>query len=179
MKAIADFYVKTLIKSDKYFSPNQCKDETLLLPEFLAKVKKGIKEFNIKYPAIEVIFVETYRSNALQLIHYNNGASQIKKNGMHHYGIAVDCAYKIDGKFSYNGDYKHLRQCMVNAGLYLIGTVDKSWDLGHFQHIAIADQTALRNAVDVAVRAFQSKNGLVSDGIVGKLTQAKARAVFA
>lgn len=174
MKAIADFYIKSLIKSDKYFSPNPVKDETLLYPPFLNKVKASISEFNKTYPNIDVIFVETYRSNTLQLTHFNNGASKIKKNGMHHYGIAVDIAFKINGKFSYNGDYKLLRECHRKQGLELLGV----WDMGHVQFVKVSEQATLRNAVDRAVRNFQFDNGLTVDGVVGKKTQAKAKEIF-
>jgi hypothetical protein len=174
MKDIANFYVQTLIKSDKYNSPNPCKDETLLVPDFLDKLKASINNFNVKYSDVEVIFVETYRSNALQLIHFNNGASKIRKNGMHHYGIAVDVAFKINGKFTYNGDYKYLRECHTEQGLNLLG----AWDIGHVQYVPVSEQQVLRNVVEQAVRKFQRDNGLVVDGEVGKKTIAKAKELY-
>ncbi len=176
MKAIADFYLQKLITSPVYFSPNPGKDVNLLFPDFYKKVTSGIAYFNAKYPKVKVVFVETYRSNALQYTHYKNGASGIPKNGMHHYGIAVDCAFNINGKFSYDGDYKHLRTCFTQAGLFLIAKNDE----GHVQYIPVSrvEQNKLRESVLIAVKDFQRENGLTSDGVVGPKTIAKAKEVF-
>ena len=174
LKDIADFFVSKLIPSPDFNNKNQVRDTALLVPEFYALVKKAIAKFNETYKGVEVVFVETYRSNALQLIHFNNGASKISKNGMHHYGIAVDCAFKVNGKFTYNGDYKLLRKCFQDVGLHLLGL----WDMGHVQYIPVDQQTALRNAVDGAIKMFQREHGLIADGIPGPKTIAKAKEIF-
>lgn len=175
MKKIAEHYLSKVITSPFYNSPNPVKDFSILFPEFRDKLSTSIYKFHQKYLDVEIVFVETYRSNILQLQHYNNGASQIKKNGMHHYAIATDIAFKINGKFTYNGDYKFLRQCHEEAGLYLLGL----WDIGHVQGIPVSKQGELRKIVDSVICDFQKANGLVVDGIVGKKTIAKAKGVFA
>lgn len=171
MKEITEHYIKILIPNPAYNNPKPTKDRSLLVKTFNEALERSISKFNLKYPDIEVVFVETYRSNALQKIHYDNGASKIKKDGMHHYGIAADLAFKINGKFSYNGDYKHLRQCHEAEGLYLLGL----WDIGHVQMIPVSEQQTLRNEVLKAVKKLQKENGLVVDGVVGPKTIGKAK----
>lgn len=174
LRDIAAHYVSKLISNPLYNSANPVRDTALLFPAFLTLLTQAIKLFNARYPDIKVVFVETYRSNTLQLIHFNNGASKIRKDGMHHFAIAVDCFFNVDGKNTYNGDYKFLRECFSQVGLTLLGL----WDMGHVQMIPISDQQNLRNEVAKAVKRFQSENGLVADGIVGKKTIAKAKEIF-
>jgi hypothetical protein len=173
---IAEHYLRRLITGPKFFSSVEVKETALLYPPFFDKLQLSIAAFNKKYPAVEVVFVSTYRSNTLQLIHYNNGASGIKKNGMHHYGIAADLAFKINGKFTYNGDYNYLRDCHKKQGLFLIAKND----VGHVQFIPVnaITQNALRSTVTNAVIEFQKQHKLKPDGIPGKFTIAKAKEVF-
>lgn len=175
-KPIADFYLKTLITAPEFFSDTPCRRLELLYPEFLQKTTAAIADFYTSQPDHIVIFTETYRSNALQLIHYNNGNSKISNNGMHHYGIAVDCAFRINGNFTYKGNYKLLRECFKNAGLYLLG----DWDMGHVQYIpaTVTQQSALRIEVSELIRKFQRDQGLKADSIVGPKTIAKAKEVY-
>lgn len=180
-KEICDWYITKIIPSPEYNVENGIKKPDLLYPAFRAKVEAATKEFNKKYPQMKLVYVETYRSNARQLMHFNNGASKIKKNGMHHFGIAVDCAfvYDTDGdgdtEFTYEGDYPYLRQCWLQQGLKLLGL----WDKGHCQFIdADNDQVELRAEIVHAVKQFQKSNGLVDDGIIGKRTIAKAKELY-
>ena len=173
-KQIAEHFIKRLLTSDNFNSANPVKDTALLFPAFWEKLQKSIVAFNVKYPAIKVVFVETYRSNDLQLQHYKNGASQIKKDGMHHFGIAADLAFMINGKFSYNGDYKYLRACHETENL----TILPPWDIGHVQFIPVSKQQDLRNEVYSAVKQFQKENGLIPDGIPGQKTISKAKQLY-
>jgi hypothetical protein len=176
IQSIAQHYIKKLIISNVYFSIQPCRDLSLLYPEFGSLIQLGISDFNEIRPDAEVVLTETYRSDPLQLIYYNSGASKIRKNGMHHYGIAADCAFKINGKLTYKGDYKNLRKCFKEIGLHIL----KEWDEGHVQLIpaTASEQNVLRKAIDSAVKQFQSENGLVVDGIVGKNTIKKAKELY-
>jgi peptidoglycan hydrolase-like protein with peptidoglycan-binding domain len=173
---IANHYLAKIITAPEYNSPNPGKRLELLYRDFNNKLEELTALFYHKVKNQALFFVEGYRSNALQYQHYLNGASQIKKNGMHHYGIAIDIAFKINGAFTYNGDYKILRRCFDEVGLYKLG----EWDKGHVQFIPATTtaQNALRQAVDKAVRDFQRVNKLVVDGIVGTKTIAKAKAAY-
>lgn len=171
---IAQHFLSNLVTSDKFLSSSPVKDTALLFPLFAEKLSRSIAAFNKRYPDIEVLFVETYRSNTLQAIHYNNGASKIKKDGMHHFGIAADLAFKINGVFSYKGDYTYLRKCHSDQGLNLIG----AWDIGHVQYIPVSEQSALRLTVNNAIIKFQKTYNLKPDGIPGNKTIAKCKEVF-
>ena len=176
MKKIAEHYIQKIIPSSVFLSKNPVKDSSLLFPEFRGKLQKSIDEYTVKYPGTIPVIVESYRSQSLQLQYYNSGASKIKTNGMHHYGIAVDIGFMVNGKFTYNGDYKYLRSLHTKNGLFLLGL----WDAGHVQFIpaTATDQNSLRNTVNQAVRKFQAENNLSVDGIIGKYTIAKAKEKF-
>jgi len=173
MKEIADHYLKKIVTSEKYLSKEPVRDVHLLYRPFYNSLMSAIKVFNELYDYV-VVIVETYRSDTLQRIYFNRGASKIKTRGMHGFAIAVDCAFRINGKFSYNGNYKHLRQCMKDAGLHLL----TSWDIGHVQFIAVSDQQLLRNEVDKAIKSSQKKYGLVVDGLVGPKTIKKSKEIY-
>lgn len=143
MDKIVVFFHSVIAKSAKFKSITPVDDVALLLPDFLAQVKLCIKEYQKTYPHQDITFTETYRSNTLQLKYYMNGASKVKKNGMHHYGIAVDCIFLIDGKRSYKGDIALIRKIFKDHGLTILGL----WDALHVQYIPVADQAKLRKLV--------------------------------
>jgi len=168
LKLIAEHFLKHIATSAFYNSNSTCRNLELLYPPFRELIDKAIYSFELQYD-YKVFIVETFRSNALQLRYYLNGASKVKTAGMHHFGIAVDCAFKVNGKFTYKGDIIGLREYMTEQGLTKLGM----WDALHFQFIPVNKQRALRNAVNVEVKSFQKKYGLVVDGIIGKRTIAK------
>ncbi len=143
MKEIAIFFQNVLLKSKKFNSSIPVSDQDLLYPLFLAKLQACIKQYQKTYPNQSITFTETYRSNTLQMIHYNNGASKIKKNGMHHYGIAADSIFIINGKKSYKGDVMLIRKIYQANGLTILGM----WDALHVQYITVGEQQGLRDEV--------------------------------
>ena len=143
MKKIVLFFTGVLIKNQKFTSATPVNDPALLFPDFLNKVKSCITEYKKTYPNQDITFTETYRSNTLQAIHFKNGASKIKKNGMHHYGIAADCIFVIAGKKTYKGDIPLIRKIYKDNGLTILGM----WDALHVQYIPVADQQELRDIV--------------------------------
>jgi hypothetical protein len=143
MKEIAKFFQNVLFKSKRFNSSTPVSDQDLLYPPFLAKLQACIKQYQQTYPNQDITFTETYRSNTLQMIHYNNGASKIKKNGMHHYGIAADSIFIINGKKSYKGDVMLIRKIYQANGLTILGM----WDALHVQYIPVGEQQGLRDEV--------------------------------
>lgn len=173
---IAKHYLKNIITNNNYFSPIPIRNVDLLFDNFYVKVEYACNMFMAKYPTVTPYPIETYRSQRLQAQYYNAGVSRIFINGMHHYGIACDFMFKVDGYLMYKGDYNFLRKCFKDAELYILGT----WDMGHVQLIPATDkkQNTLRKAVTFEIRQFQYVSGLKVDGIVGPKTIAKAKEVF-
>lgn len=174
LQQIADFYLRKVITNDSYFSKTRVSDTKLLFKPFYDLVMKSFEQYKKYYPLSKPEIFETYRSNSLQLKYYNQGASKIKKNGMHHYSISADVTFRINGEITWHGDYDYMRWLHRDNGLHLIARGDD----GHVQFIKIAQQTELRNTVDKAVRKFQKENKLVVDGIVGNKTIKKAKEIF-
>lgn len=129
-----------VIKTSKDFeSTKPVNDLNLLFPPFLEKLIKCFGRYNEKYPEHDVYIVETYRSNELQKKYYDEHKSKIRKDGMHHFGIAADIAFYINGEFSYKGNYDFLRGIFAEEGMTVL-----KWELGHVQYIPVSKQNDLR-----------------------------------
>ena len=140
---IAEWFVKNIRTSNYYRTQRPCNNVELLFPEFREIVNKMISEY-LEVHQTEPYILETYRSNDLQLLYFNRGASKIRMNGMHHYGIAVDLVGKVDGHIDYEVlDYEWLRSWAKENGLTVL-----SWELAHFQFISVDEQQTLRKAVE-------------------------------
>lgn len=174
MEDIAQFFLEKLMIDERYGIAKPVDDQTLLLPSFLNTLEVCVDIYKQKYPNQSVTFTETYRSNPLQYKYFQQGASKIKADGMHHYGIAADSIFIINGKRSYKGDVMLLRKIYVDNGLTILGM----WDALHVQLIPVGQQTELRNAVITKIKTFQNQQGIPSTGLVDDITIAKARSVF-
>ncbi|HRE41951.1 MAG TPA: peptidoglycan-binding protein [Ignavibacteria bacterium] len=172
-KEIASHFISKIAPSKEYRNPSPVKDRELLFITFREKLESAIKKFNENYPDVEVLVYETYRSNILQQKYFSSGVSRIRQNGMHHFGIAADCAFRIKGKFSYSGDYKYLHKCFKDEGL-----VRLSWEEAHIQLIPVSSQELLRNEVNKEIKKFQKTNGLTADGIIGNKTLKKLSEIY-
>ncbi len=174
MKEIADFFIKKLLTNPKYNSASIANGNDLLYGKFVDIWEKCVVDYRKKYPAQNLTFTETYRSNVLQKKYFDQGASKIKKDGMHHYGIAGDTIFIIGGKRTYNGDVSLIRKIYKDHGLTILGT----WDPLHVQFIPVKEQQALRNAVREKLIQFQRQHDLAQTGLDDTATIAKAREIF-
>jgi peptidoglycan hydrolase-like protein with peptidoglycan-binding domain len=171
---IAHHYLSKIITSDGYLSPSPVREPSLLLSGFKEKIDELILRYN-KYSDDEVYILETYRSNSLQMTYFVRGASKIRKNGMHHYGIAADLVRGKDGKYlDYGLDYQLLRRIAVNE----LGLTALSFEDAHYQFIPVSAQESLRSAVKSAIIDFQEQMSLSPDGLIGPRTIAKAKEIF-
>ena len=144
---IADHYHSVIQNSEEYKDNKAvaCNNPELLLPDF----RSVVYDLTCKCASagINIKAAETFRTNALQLQYYRTGASKIKIDGMHHFGIAQDLkCFDDNGNFITRGDaepYIKMRQIAVNLGLNLLGL----WDAGHLQYVSVNEQNSLRQII--------------------------------
>lgn len=142
IEEIAKWYKENIKTSDEFNTKSPCNNIDLLFPEFRSLIETMIKEY-FEVHQTEPYILETYRSNDLQKVYYNRGASKIRKDGMHHFGIAVDLVGKDeDGHIDYDVlDYQWLRTWAQKNDIVVL-----NWELAHFQYISVSNQQTLRNA---------------------------------
>ena len=174
METIADFFLRKIIVNAAYPSLNPVDDQLLLVPDFKAAWENCILDYKKVHPDQGITFSETYRSNSLQEKYFNQGASKVKKNGMHHYGIAGDSIFVINGKQTYKGDINSIRKIYKNNGLIILGM----WDPLHVQFISVSDQQSLRDEVRNQIINFQIEQGLPQSGEPDAQTITRAKEVF-
>jgi len=190
MQEIAKHYVEKVIPSAHFLSNQPCDAEELLYPPFLETVKEMISEYNSRNTDNDVpVCFETFRSHARQSYYYSVGSSKIRGGnllnaGMHHLTIAVDLV-NLDDKNNNNKRDRGERVDWTNLNYGLFREMSEkyevnflSWEECHFQMIGTNQQRELRVAVFDYVKNWQWKHGLVSDGIVGGKTIAKAKELY-
>ena len=87
---------------------------------------------------LSVCIFETYRSQERQLALFNQGATTLKKNGMHHFGIATDVVFlTANGNPSWaaNNNWARLGKIGQDLGLEWGGAWSGFVDKPHFQLI--------------------------------------------
>jgi len=98
---------------------------------------------------IELMVFETYCSEERQRSLFEQGASQLRKVGVHHYGLAADLVKNINGEPSWKGDFSFLGHLARQHGL--ISGID--WgnpsvhhtfvDSDHVQRVTVGRQAKL------------------------------------
>jgi len=91
-------------------------DDPLLLEPFTRALVQGIVTQSIAM-GIQVMIFETYRSQARQQELFDQGATQLKTVGVHHYGLACDIVKVVGGGPSWKGDFSFLGALAHSAGL--------------------------------------------------------------
>ena len=168
LEMYAEHFCKKIVTSNEYFNNGVHGNPNLLFPTLKAKADEVCSE-------VDNLFIfETYRSNERQKDLHSKGWSKIEQYGMHYYGIAVDLVFKDDGKWTWDGDYKTVREKYKEKGLIVLG----SWDMAHAQMVTVSQQSNLRNTVRKTVMDYQAQCGLRADGDAGIKTQQAFRKLF-
>lgn len=144
---MGNFFTDTIQNDSRYTSTDAISDMDLLAPWFREKVEQLIK--NAADQGTELVVTETYRSSERQQQLFDQGKTQLRTVGVHHYGLACDFAKMIDGKMNWGGDWNFMVTLCATVGLISgadWGQPDKphtfrDWD--HVQGVTIEQQAAL------------------------------------
>jgi hypothetical protein len=144
---MGNFYEDVVRKDARFNSTDVISDLQLLEPVIRAAVQAIIADAHAD--GLELMVFETYRSQARQTQLFNNGATQLKTVGVHHYGLACDIVRNVNGKPSWKGDFSKLGKLARKHKLIWggdwgrPGVKTKFPDEYHVQRCTVARQKAL------------------------------------
>lgn len=144
---MGNFYTDTIMKDPRFKSTKVIADPALLEPVMRARVEALLAD--ARAHGWEVMIFETFRSQARQVQLFNAKATQLKKVGVHNYGLACDIVRQVAGKPSWKGDFSFLGELARLHGLIwggdwgTPGQVHSLVDPVHVQRCAIKDQGPL------------------------------------
>jgi hypothetical protein len=112
---LSNFFTDVISNDPRFNSVSRVDDLGLVEPttrELIQRVVAGAKNLGI-----DVMVFETYRSQARQEELFRQGATQLQKVGVHHYGLACDIVKVVNGEPSWKGDFSFLGHLAHSAGL--------------------------------------------------------------
>jgi D-alanyl-D-alanine carboxypeptidase len=125
---MGNFFTDVISQDPRSDSVKRVTDPALLEPTTRALVQKVVDA--AKQMGIEVMVFETYRSQARQEQLFDQGATKLKKAGVHRYGLACDIVRVAAGEPSWKGDFSFLGQLAHSAGLIWGG----DWGAPNLKH---------------------------------------------
>ncbi|SEA62860.1 M15 family metallopeptidase [Nitrosospira multiformis] len=144
---MSSFYRDVILKDSRFNSTYRIADRDLLEPLMRQKVEGIVAAAKAK--GFHLMVFETYRSQARQELLFEQGSTQLRKVGVHHYGLACDIVRSINGQPSWEGDFYMLGQLAREHSLIWGG----DWgahvqphtfiDAVHIQRCSIARQASL------------------------------------
>jgi hypothetical protein len=144
---MGNFFTDVISLDSRLNSTARVSDPLLLEPVTRQLVQQIVAA--AQQMGIEVMIFETYRSQARQQALFNNGATKLRKVGVHHYGLACDIVRSVGGEPSWKGDFSFLGQLAHSSGLIWGGdwgdpTIRHTFvDSVHVQRCTVARQAAL------------------------------------
>ena len=112
---MGNFYTDIISSDSRFNSLSRIDDVSLLEPVTRELVRRIV--ISAKQMGTDVEVYETYRSQARQEELFNAGATQLRRVGVHHYGLACDIVRFVTGEPSWKGDFSFLGQLAYSAGL--------------------------------------------------------------
>lgn len=137
---MGNFYTDVIQKDARFNSPDSVRDENLLEPHFLTEVNGIVADAANEGTQLRVL--ETYRSQERQAVLFAQGATQLRRVGVHHYGLACDFGVVINGQIDWHADYGVIGRIAERRGLVWGGRFSFHDD-GHVQAVSVADQPKL------------------------------------
>ncbi len=144
---MGNFYSDIIELDPRFQSVKPIGDLNLLEPTMRGLVRQVIRDAATL--GFELMAFETYRSQERQEELFDQHATQLKKAGVHRYGLACDLVKVIGGAPSWKGDFTFLGRLAYQHKLIWggdWGTPDqphKSFDAVHVQRCSVARQAAL------------------------------------
>jgi hypothetical protein len=141
------FYTDVISKDSRFNSV-----QPIGTPDLLEPITRQLVQSIITDAAalgINLMPFETYRSRERQEMLFNEGATQLKTVGVHHYGLACDLVRVLNGEPSWKGDFSLLGRLAYKYGLIWGGdwgnpTIHHSFvDDVHVQRCALGRQQVL------------------------------------
>ncbi|WP_080589125.1 putative peptidoglycan-binding domain-containing protein [Rhizobium leguminosarum] len=143
----SNFFLDVISKDSRFKTVDRIADAGLLEPRTRASVQAIIGD--AKQLGINLMIFETYRSKERQKALFDQGATQLKNVGVHHYGLACDLVKNVNGQPSWKGDFSFLRTLGHHHGLVWGGdwgepSVPHSFvDSDHVQRVTKGRQASL------------------------------------
>lgn len=110
-----NFYTDVIENDSRFNLSQRVADPGLLEPITRQLVQQIIEAAGEM--GISLMMFETYRSQARQQELFNQGATKLRKVGVHHYGLACDIVKVVGGEPSWKGDFSFLGQLAHASGL--------------------------------------------------------------
>ena len=126
-----NFFTDVISKDARFTSTARVHDLMLLEPTTRGLVQQIVTTATAM--GIAVMVFETYRSQARQEQLFQQGATQLRTVGVHHYGLACDIVRVVNGEPSWKGDFSFLGQLAHSSGLIWGG----DWGNPHVKHTFI------------------------------------------
>jgi Domain of unknown function (DUF1906)/D-alanyl-D-alanine carboxypeptidase len=145
--AAHNFYTDVISNDPRFHSAERISDPNLLEPATRAQVQAIIDDAT--HLGIDLIIFETFRSRERQSALFDQGVTQLKQVGVHHYGLACDLVKRVSGEPSWKGDYSFLGHLARQHGLVWGGDwgqpqVSHSFqDNDHVQRCTVGRQPSL------------------------------------
>jgi hypothetical protein len=112
---MASFFTDVIKKDRRFHSTSRVADPMLLEPATRAAIQAVIADAATR--GIKLMIYETYRSQERQQALFEQGATQLRTVGVHHYGLACDLVKDINGEPSWKGDFSFLGVVAPEHGL--------------------------------------------------------------
>src|SRR5262245_21800376 len=112
---MTSFYTEVIEHDARFDSAKRIDDLALLEPVTRGLVTEIIRA--AAFMGFDLAAFETYRSQARQRKLFAEGTTQLKKVGVHHYGLACDLVKRVGGELTWKGDYSFLGELARSAGL--------------------------------------------------------------
>jgi hypothetical protein len=139
---MSNFYLNVIARHPLFDSPNRIATLDLLEPITRQAVVNIIAD--AEQAGVKLQLTETYRSQRRQEMLFTQGATQLRKVGVHHYGLAADFVRIDAGHADWAaGDYAILGMLAVRHGLIWGGSWTGFVDRDHVQRIMVDDQAKL------------------------------------